>query len=110
MASRDFAPQSALGLNMFGIMPGMAGIPMTPGMPMPSGIPMNPGMSMASGIPMTSAMPMSPGVPLSSMGGLGGMGGPTVGGPLGAGHYQVGGDTYSLPQRRSANISSNNKV
>ncbi|XP_064096637.1 unconventional myosin-XV-like isoform X2 [Macrobrachium nipponense] len=115
LASQDYGPQSALGLNMFGMMPGMTGIPMTPGMTLPTGIPMTAAMSMVSGIPVTSAVPVSPGVPLSTMshmgmGSLGGMGGPAVGGPIGAGHYQVGGDTYSVPQRRSANTNSNNKV
>ncbi|KAK7069817.1 hypothetical protein SK128_026614 [Halocaridina rubra] len=121
LSSHQIGSQNALGVNLLGMMPGltgmpgMSGIPMVPGLQLNTGIPLNTAMPMASGIPVTSAMPMSPGIPVSTMshlgiGTLGGMGGSTVDGPLGAGHYQVGGDMYSFPQRRSTNTNSNSKV
>lgn len=116
MASQDFSPQSAIGLNILGMMPmsGMpmpSGMPMAPGMSMAQGISMTQGIPMASGMPMMSGIPMTPGIQVANMNiaGMAGPGGATEG-PHGRAHYQVGGDTYSVPQRRTINNNSNNKV
>ncbi|XP_071526723.1 unconventional myosin-XV isoform X1 [Panulirus ornatus] len=118
MASRDFSPQSALGLNILGMMP-MSGMPMTSGMPMMPGMPMAQGIPMTSGMPMMSGISVTPGIPvtpvpnmgvtgMAGMTGMSGMAGAADGPQIGRAHYQVGGDTYSIPQRRS--INNNNKV
>ncbi|KAG7164397.1 putative collagen alpha-2(XI) chain-like [Homarus americanus] len=93
MSSRDFSPQSALGLNILGMM-------QVSGMPVTSGMPMSP----AQGIPLASVSNMG----MTGMAGISSMAGAADGPQIGRGHYQVGGDTYSFPQRRG--INNNNKV